>query len=131
MKVAKLIGWLKSDTGQKVVVYTSIGLLLMGQIIGSFKGCSSQPEDNLSVEMAETINSQVEDALQKDREERTRLQVELDALRWEIETLNERMEASTIEREEVRDAIESAGSIDAIDKILKSGIRGASGRRNK
>ncbi|MEN6368291.1 MAG: hypothetical protein ABFD77_01160, partial [Thermotogota bacterium] len=59
------------------------------------------------------------------------LEADLYDLRDQVDSLDAELKASAEEREEVHDAIDNAGSIDDVDRILRSGIPGVSGRRDR
>jgi len=71
------------------------------------------------------------DAAEKDREERIdALEAEMFDLREQVRVLDEEIADSVRERKEIHDALSNARSIRDVDRILKRGIPGVSGRTN-
>ncbi len=125
------MGWLiklatNKDTQKYAIILVVILILLIG-----FSVYTKSRNDDYSKEMQRIIGDQVEAELEIDRGTREKLQGELDAIRWEIENIHERIQESAKEREEVRSAIDQADNIDAVDRILKQGISGHSGYRGR
>lgn len=116
-----------------VFVLVAAAILFMGgaAIIASLRGCGSS---DAGPDYLDDVKAQILSEVERERKENEAklkiLEAELYDLRIQVDTLDEEVRASAEEREEIHDAIDHATSIDDIDRILRGGIPGVSGRHD-
>jgi len=117
----------------KEIVPLIIASVIMG-CIGAvvFLSARSCDSDTAGPDFLEDARDGVLDNVTEQRAENDRRLMELEAevfdLRLQVEALDAEITESVIQREEIHDAIDQAVSIDDIDRILRGGIPGISGR---
>ena len=107
-------------------------VLVLMVVVGLFatKSCSTAPEPPDHLEAArDLITEQLRLEREKNDKKLLDLQEELDALRFQVDIIDAEIAESARQREELHDAIDNAGSIDDIDRILKGGIPARTGGR--
>lgn len=120
------------------LIGSAVGLLLFVFVAFAvsvlYRGCSGPPAiggtDYMDEVKAEILGTLAEERRKND-ERVQQIEEELSAIRFELEQLDYEIAESVKNREEIHDAIENARSIDDIDRALKRGISGASGRRDR
>jgi septal ring factor EnvC (AmiA/AmiB activator) len=109
-----------------VIVLIVVALVVLSAL--SIRGCGSSAEPDYLGDAKKAILEQVDTERAANLERMKALEAEIYDLREQIETLDAEVKESAIEREEIHDAIDNAASIDAVDRILRGGIKGVSGR---
>lgn len=122
-----LAGFLQNQHVRTVI----ITLVAVAAVLVAVERCSTAHDAGAIAEMQRMVNEKVNALLEQDRAALEKIQTQMDAIHWELENIQQRIDESVREREEVRDAINTASSIDDIDRILKAGISGHSGRRGQ
>jgi len=112
----------------------AILVVVLGVVFGASR-CASTPEPLPQPDYFDDVKQQILNdvaAAEKERAERiAALEAELFQLRDEIAALDEEIERSVQERKEIHHALSNARSIRDIDRILKRGIPGVSGRADE
>jgi hypothetical protein len=118
----------------QVATIIVIGLFLLAIVGLTLRGCQGDSEDDrfeqiqsLHKEHLKMVNNQI---VEIERRQAIR-DKQFDLLRDAYLKLDEEIHQSVEEREETYHELENALSIDDVDRILKSGISGRSGRPNK
>ncbi len=110
------------------IVAVAIACICAG-IFFAIRGCDS---DVAGPDYLEDAKKEILDGVAREREENDRKIKELDAelydLRIRVENLDAEIAESANYREGIHDAIDLAISIDDVDRILRDGIPGVSGR---
>jgi len=113
------------------LVVAGLVVVIVAGVVSRVRGCDSGTASN--PDFLEDARDGVLDRASERREENDRrieeLEIELYDLRLRVEELDAEITESAIQREEIHDAIDQAVSIDDIDRILRGGIPGVSGRR--
>ncbi len=109
-----------------VIVLIVVALVVLSVL--SIRGCGAGKEPDYLGAAKEAILEQVDAERASNLERMKALEAEIYDLREQIETLDAEVKESAVEREEMHDAIDNAASIDAVDRILRGGIKGVSGR---
>lgn len=111
-----------------VLVVVAIAVLIaLG--IRATEGCSSGAGGDYFEDAKRAILEQVESDRAKSQERLEALEADLYDLRDQVDALDAEAKASAREREEIHDAIQNAATIDDVDRILRAGIPGVSGRK--
>lgn len=115
-----------------LMIVCIVVLLAVAIAIAVSRGCGSSPP---GPDYLDDVKRQILTDVERERRENEAklkvLETELYSLRVQVDTLDEEVRASAEEREEIHDAIDHASSIDDIDRILRGGIPGVSGRRDR
>jgi septal ring factor EnvC (AmiA/AmiB activator) len=121
-------GIIKQAWPALVAVAVVVAAIIIGTVFAA-RGCSPSGGDDYLDDAQRAILEGV-DARSKGNVERLKaLEADLYDLRDQVDALDAEAKASAREREEMHDAIENAASIDDVDRILRAGIPGVSGRR--
>lgn len=121
---------LKAGWPALLFILLTLAVLALGAVM-ALRGCdkgSAQPD------YLEDVKAQIFGDVERQRQENEAkikaLETEMYDLRVQVETLDAEVQESAKAREEIHDAIDNAGSIDDIDRILRAGIPGVSGRND-
>jgi len=121
---------LLKDAWPAFVLMALVVLIFLAATMFAFSRCSPEPPDHME-EQRDMVLEQLKIDREKNDKRLLELEGEMNSLKFQVEILDEEIAESAQEREEIQDAISNAGSIDAIDRILKSGIPGATGGRRR
>jgi septal ring factor EnvC (AmiA/AmiB activator) len=110
------------------LVAVAVAAIIVGALLAA-RGCSSTSGEDYLEDAKAAILDQVERERAGNQERLKALEADLYDLRDQVDALDAEARASAKEREEIHDAIENAASIDDVDRILRAGIPGVSGRR--
>ena len=96
------------------------------------RGCGTTVDDGPDYleDVKRQILNDVEETRKANEAKIKALEAEMYDLRFQVETLDEEVQESAKVREEIHDAIDHASTIDDIDRILRGGIPGVSGRHD-
>ena len=100
-------------------------------IVLASRGCGGSTGGDYFEDAKKQILDEVASEQAANRERLKALESELFDLRDQVDALDAEVQESAREREEIHDAIDHASTIDDVDRILRSGIPGVSGRRDR
>jgi len=126
------IGALLKGLAKEIMIVVIAVVVVACVCAGVFYALRSCDSDTTGPDFLEDARDGVLDNVTEQRAENDRRLMELEAevfdLRLQVEALDAEITESVIQREEIHDAIDQAVSIDDIDRILRGGIPGISGR---